>query len=282
MAYPGADRQDTIAGIGTARLIRSGRAKRTGQRGTPCPRSARFDPTAWGGKMTAKPSVACGLQGQITFLDLDTVESYPPFDVVLDYEDSRFPGTRVHFNRVGWTPQPQPRWFLCGYLGIDRWFDAMRGRDDRLYIEVEGEQVAAWFIKMNRALPPELADVVSRHSGQSAGKGETNDPTTGDNRQGAGKASKAKGKTEKPLTLDNLTKTAWKLLETLEQLKATTVRRAVTRERIAAEAGDVGNADSGSVRAAFKTLADMGLIATKRNVGTWITQAGLDALKRHR
>jgi hypothetical protein len=102
-----------------------------------------------------------------------------------------------------------------------------------------------------------------------------------DDRQRGSKASKRKGKTDDPANLDDLTPTAWKLLKTLSKLRATSTEKAVTRERIVEEAADVGNADSGHVRAAFKKLVDKELIASRPNVGTWIRQAGLDALKRH-
>ncbi len=45
-------------------------------------------------------------------------------------------------------------------------------------------------------------------------------PTTGDDRQGAGRANEGKGETAKPHTLDDLTPTAWKLLKTLRKLGA--------------------------------------------------------------
>jgi hypothetical protein len=119
----------------------------------------------------------------------------------------------------------------------------------------------------------------NRFSTQAASFENEKGKTTGSNaRQPAGSDEQEL----KVLTPDDLTPTAWKLLRTLLKLRATNTAKAVTRERIVQEAGDVGNADSSNVRAVCKMLVDLGLIATKRNVGTWITQAGLDALRPHR
>jgi hypothetical protein len=85
----------------------------------------------------------------------------------------------------------------------------------------------------------------------------------------------------KGLTLDNLTRTTWKLLRALRDLEAFDAETAVSRDQIVSRA-KIGNANSKNVRDAFKSLRALGLIETRRNVGTWLTRAGLDALKTRR
>lgn len=119
------------------------------------------------------------------------------------------------------------------------------------------------------------------------------DATADDDRQGAGKPSKGKGKpagskarqtsdadeqTPKELTLDDLTATAWKLLRALREMNRRDSETAVTREEIAVKAS-TGNANSKNVRDAFAVMKALGLIETRKKVGTWLTEAGMDALK---
>ena len=82
-----------------------------------------------------------------------------------------------------------------------------------------------------------------------------------------------------PTTLDNLTPTAWKLLGAIRQLGAVNSGKAVGRAKIAVKAG-TGNHDSKHNQLAFAQLSDLALIAATRNVGTWLTQAGIDALDK--
>jgi hypothetical protein len=103
------------------------------------------------------------------------------------------------------------------------------------------------------------------------------DPTTGDDRQEAGKANKGKGESDKPLTLDDLKATAWKLLTAIRDLNATDSGKAVNQKRIAVKAR-TGRHDSKHNQEAFGQLSELKLIKAVRNVGTWITQAGTETL----
>jgi hypothetical protein len=80
-------------------------------------------------------------------------------------------------------------------------------------------------------------------------------------------------------TLDDLKKTDWKLLRALHDLGATNVEMAASRDKITAKAG-TGNHDSKHNQDAFSRLSLLGLIKAKRNVGTHLTQAGIDALNK--
>jgi hypothetical protein len=80
-------------------------------------------------------------------------------------------------------------------------------------------------------------------------------------------------------TLDNLTPTAWKLLRAIRQLGAVNSEKAVGRSEITAKAR-TGNHDSKHNQEAFKQASGLGLITAKRNAGTWLTQAGIDALDK--
>jgi hypothetical protein len=109
-------------------------------------------------------------------------------------------------------------------------------------------------------------------------------PADGGRRE-ASKARKGQGKTGKtadPRSVDDLTPTAWRLLRALLKIGAIDAGTARSRSQIVEEAGDVGNADSRNVRDAFTMLGKLGLVATQRHVGTWLTQAGLDAARRRR
>jgi hypothetical protein len=120
-------------------------------------------------------------------------------------------------------------------------------------------------------------DRVNRLCAESAGNG-TAATDSGNADPEKDETPEAAGVVDKALSLDDLIPTAWKLLESLPGLNAFNSGKAVSRDKIAA-AADVGNADSHNTRAAFGALKDLRLIGTRRRVGTWITQAGLDALK---
>jgi hypothetical protein len=76
--------------------------------------------------------------------------------------------------------------------------------------------------------------------------------------------------------LDDLTPTAWKLLQTLRSLGAVTSEKALARAKIAEKAG-AGNHDSKHIQEAFALLKRCGLIIARNNVGTWLTAAGVAA-----
>ncbi len=80
----------------------------------------------------------------------------------------------------------------------------------------------------------------------------------------------------KALSQDDLTKTAWKLLRAMRRLGAISVEFARNRTDIAASAHS-GNHDSDHNKTAFKQLLDLGLVVARRNVGTWLTEAGIRA-----
>lgn len=82
----------------------------------------------------------------------------------------------------------------------------------------------------------------------------------------------------KELSLDDLTPTAWKLLKALPKQSAFNSDTAISREKLVLQA-KIDNANSKNVRDACKDLTQMGLIASRRHVGTWVTQAGRDATK---
>ncbi len=140
--------------------------------------------------MTARSAVAFDLAGEPTFIDPYRVKWRPLNGRVLSYRDPRIPGTEFHFAWVGLTQTD--RWFLRGSAGINRWYGCMRGEHGYDYLQVTPEQAAAWFHRAEEPLPPELADIVSRHLGTG------DDPTTGDERQGTGTENEGKGKTDDP------------------------------------------------------------------------------------
>jgi hypothetical protein len=127
-----------------------------------------------------------------------------------------------------------------------------------------------------------------RFSTQAASFEKGKGKTTGSNaRQAAGSDEQE----PKVLTLDNLTPTAWNLLRAMLKAKAKDPGTAKTREEIVAVAGTgnakskkdrPGNANSKNVRDAFRAMKELKLIGTEKNVGTWLTEAGLDALKSRR
>jgi hypothetical protein len=80
-------------------------------------------------------------------------------------------------------------------------------------------------------------------------------------------------------TLDDLTSAAWKLLQAMRDRDATDSGKAVGREEIAAKAG-VGHANSQHIEAIFKGLKRLGLVLSRRNAGTWLTAAGIEAISR--
>jgi hypothetical protein len=88
----------------------------------------------------------------------------------------------------------------------------------------------------------------------------------------------AAGKNRAP-SLDDLTPTAWKLLRTVRQMGAVSADTAKDRSAITSRAKK-GNHDSKHNQTAFKRLSDLRFIAARKNVGTWITEAGIDALDK--
>jgi hypothetical protein len=84
---------------------------------------------------------------------------------------------------------------------------------------------------------------------------------------------------EPPPALDNLTPTAWKLLRALRDLKALDSEKAATQPRVTDKA-DTGNHDSKHNQQAFRQLAHLKLIVTRKNVGTWLSDAGIAALNK--
>jgi hypothetical protein len=75
---------------------------------------------------------------------------------------------------------------------------------------------------------------------------------------------------------NDLTKTAWKLLRTIHQMGAMSAETAKTRTQITSRAR-TGNNDSKHNQSAFTQLSDLGWIAARKNVGTWLTDAGIAA-----
>jgi hypothetical protein len=80
-------------------------------------------------------------------------------------------------------------------------------------------------------------------------------------------------------SLDDLTPTAWKLLKTIRRMGATTAVTATNRSNLTSRSR-TGNHDSKHNQIAFNQLSDLGLIAGRRNVGTWITESGIAALDK--
>jgi hypothetical protein len=111
-----------------------------------------------------------------------------------------------------------------------------------------------------------MASQPSQGEGKPAGSKARQTPDAGDGRPNA-------------LTLDDLPPTAWKLLKAIFEKRATDSASAVGRPEIAAKAR-VGNHDSKHNQYAFRQLTDLQLITAKRNVGTWITAAGIQALNK--
>jgi hypothetical protein len=91
--------------------------------------------------------------------------------------------------------------------------------------------------------------------------------------------SKTNNQATKERGLDDLTPTGWKLLRALSQLEAFDSERAAGRAEITKKAR-TGNHDSKHNQEAFSALSHLGLIKAKRNAGTWLTQAGIDALDK--
>jgi hypothetical protein len=95
----------------------------------------------------------------------------------------------------------------------------------------------------------------------------------------AGRPSKLEAELPKAFSLEDLTTTARKLLKAIRELTAIGPDRARTHVEIC-ETARSGHHDSQHNKDAFKRLLDRGLIASKRNVGTWLTRAGLSELDK--
>jgi hypothetical protein len=89
-----------------------------------------------------------------------------------------------------------------------------------------------------------------------------------------GRATDTRSHSPKPPSVNDLTSTAWKLLRAARDMGADASENAVTRKAIAAKA-KCGNPGSLHNKQAFTQLSQLGLITAKRNVGTWITVAGI-------
>jgi hypothetical protein len=96
-------------------------------------------------------------------------------------------------------------------------------------------------------------------------------------RRGRPAATESRG--PKASSRDDLTPTAWKLLEATRDVGAVDTGKAVGRGAIAAKAR-VGNHDSKHVQEALKRLTSRGYLDAKRGHGTWITEDGNKALNK--
>jgi hypothetical protein len=94
-----------------------------------------------------------------------------------------------------------------------------------------------------------------------------------------GTSAKSSGQERRAKGLDDLTKSDWKLLKALQQVGGLNADSARSRSQITAKA-KTGNHDSKHNQEGFQRLTSLGLICARRNVGTWLTDAGIDALDK--
>jgi hypothetical protein len=152
-----------------------------------------------------------------------------------------------------------PLYVLWGHL--DSCYNRIPRRKAKAWLEARqafarGKYFEPWYAN----LPPDLLGDLSEDEDPPGAAGGRRDP--GEWR-----------------TLDDLTKAAWKLLQAMLDLGATDSGKAVGREEIAAKAG-VGHANSQHIEAIFKGLKRLGLVVSRQNAGTWLTEAGIEAISR--
>jgi hypothetical protein len=151
---------------------------------------------------------------------------------------------------------------------------------DREARELTPCDAAALLKRQGRELPDRLKGIVlhADHSELAAALLADSPPSEAhastEDAKNAPKADAGKAQ-----TVDDLPPVAWKLLQALLDLGATDTGRAVGREEIAAKAR-VGNAGSTHVEDTFKMLMELGLVGSRRKVGTWLTADGREAISR--
>jgi hypothetical protein len=130
-----------------------------------------------------------------------------------------------------------------------------------------GKYFESWYAKM----PPDLQSIVEGGPDSPAIATTAGSP--------AGK-EEGKGSADGPKTLDDLNRTAWKLLRAMYALGAFDTETVRTHQQIVKKAG-TGNHGSGHNKEAFAALQKLGLIKSRRRVGTWLTQAGRELIESH-
>ena len=133
------------------------------------------------------------------------------------------------------------------------------------------DDAAGWFEANGIDIPSELVASLSVLPARppAAGPGRTAQPTEGTTPPAAS------------MSLDDLTPNAWKLLAAIRDLDAVDSGTAQIQPKIVARATRKrGNHDSKHHQLAFGQLSELGLIASKKRVGTWITDAGIQALEK--
>jgi hypothetical protein len=117
-------------------------------------------------------------------------------------------------------------------------------------------------------------------AGSPIGEGEPDSPAIATTAGSPAGGERGKGSADGPKTLDDLKKTDWRLLRAMYALGAFDAETVRTRQQIVEKAG-TGNHGSGHNKEAFAALQKLGLIKSRRRVGSWLTQAGRELIKSH-
>ena len=199
-------------------------------------------------------------------------------------------GVRAHAESIQVDPSTVTVFYLTpthrGILGLGGLLQIQRGGDG--YQEVHPLRIAHDMHLFGMKLPPELQryrpflaqeltlnESISAWNesiaepNQVAEPHQDKDGSPGCTDEGATNAQR----------LDDLTQTAWKLLRAIRQLGAINAETAKNRPTITSKA-NTGNHDSKHNQIAFKKLVDSGLTASRKNVGTWLKEAGIAALEK--
>jgi hypothetical protein len=82
-----------------------------------------------------------------------------------------------------------------------------------------------------------------------------------------------------PINPDDLADTDWKILDVLYSMGAIGRKNRTSVPVIAAKA-ELGNPDSNHIRHSIKRLGALGLIASRKGIGTWMTQKGAEFYRK--